>query len=108
MDSMRELLRKNLGRSLENLPELDRLAAAWPVACGPAMAEKGEIVGFGDGIVRVAVLNSVWLEQMRSMHHILERDLARIAAVRLAGIHFEVRRPSPERLPTRLGPERLK
>jgi Dna[CI] antecedent, DciA len=92
MDSMREMLRKNLGRSLEALPELDRLTAAWPVACGPAMAEKGEIVGYADGIVQVAVRNSVWLEQMRSMSQVLQHELGRIAGVKLSGIHFEVKR----------------
>ena len=108
MDSMRDLLRKTLGRSLENLPELERLAAAWPVACGPAMAEKGEILAFTDGIVHIAVLNSAWLDQMRSMRQILERDLARIAAVPLAGIHFEVKRPKPEPPSKRPGPERVR
>jgi predicted nucleic acid-binding Zn ribbon protein len=93
MDSMREMLRKNLGRSLEALPELDRLTAAWPVACGPALAEKGEIVAYANGIVQVAVLSSAWLEQMRAMHEVLQRELGRIAAVPLTGIHFEVKRP---------------
>ena len=104
MDNMREMLRKNLGRSLEALPELDRLSAAWPVACGPAMAEKGEIVAYAGGIVQVEVWNSVWLEQMRSMQQVLEHELARIAAVKLAGIHFEVKRPPS----TRPGPERIR
>ena len=38
MQRMREMLRDSLARSLRELPELDRLAAAWPVACGPALA----------------------------------------------------------------------
>ena len=109
MDSMREMLRKNLGRSLEALPELDRLTAAWPVACGPAMAEKGEIVAYAGGIVQVEVWNSVWLEQMRSMQQVLEHELARIAAVKLTGIHFEVKRPaSTRRDQDRPGPERIR
>ncbi len=94
---MREMLRKSLGRSLRALPEIDRLTAAWPVACGPALAEKGAISGFTGGVLRVQVKNSVWLEQMRSMQQVLERELARIAEVKLAGIHFEVKRPEPSR-----------
>ncbi len=97
MDNMREMLRKSLGRSLEALPPLDRLVAAWPVACGTALAEKGEILDYADGVLRVAVNDSVWLEQMRSMRQVLERELARIAGVKLTGIHFEVRRPGANR-----------
>ncbi len=98
MDSMRDLLKRNLARSLEAMPEADRLAAAWPVACGKAMADRGEIVGFDGGILRIQVESAMWLDQMRSMGAILERDLAKIAGVRIAGIHFEVKRFGPERL----------
>jgi len=92
MDSMRDTMRKTLGRSLEALPEFDRLNAAWPVACGTALAAKAELVSFVDGIVRVEVKNSVWLEQLRSMQLVLEQELAKIARVKLAGIHFEVKK----------------
>jgi len=98
MESMREMLKKNLGRSLDGLPEADRLAAAWPVACGKAMADRGEIVGFDGGLVRVEVQDAVWLEQMRSMGAVLERELAKIAGVRIAGIHFEVKGYKPARV----------
>ena len=45
MEGMRELLRGSLGRSLQAMRPEDKLAAAWPVACGKAMAERGEVVG---------------------------------------------------------------
>jgi len=98
MDSMREILKKNLARSLEAMPELDRLTAAWPVACGKAMADRGEIIGFDGGVVRIQVESAVWLDQMRSMTAVLERELAKIAGVKIAGIHFEVKRFGPERM----------
>jgi predicted nucleic acid-binding Zn ribbon protein len=107
MENMREMLRRNLGRSLEALPELDRLTAAWPVACGTAMAAKGEVAGYEDGVLRVVVKNSVWLEQMRSMQQVLERELARIAEVKLTGIHFEVKRFGGRRPDGKSGPERV-
>ena len=50
------LLRGTLGRSLKAMREEDRLAAAWPVACGEAMAEHGEVVGYEDGVVRIVVV----------------------------------------------------
>ena len=96
MERMRDLLRHNLGRSLSGLSVADRLAAAWPVACGPAMAQRGEIVEFTGGIVEVQVQDSVWLDQMRSMGGVLESELARIADVEVAGIHFQVRGSRPK------------
>ena len=96
MERMRDLLKRDLGHSLNGLSVADRLAAAWPVACGAAMAKRGEIVGFTDGIVEVQVQDAVWLDQMRSMGGVLERELARIADVKVAGIHFEVRDSRPK------------
>ncbi len=107
MENMREMLRKNLGRSLQSLPELDRLTAAWPVACGSAMAANGEVAGYEDGLLCVVVKNSMWLEQMRSMQPVLERELARIAEVKLTGIHFEVQRSNTRRAGSRTGPEKV-
>ena len=89
MDSMRDMLKKNLARSLEKLPVADRLHAAWPVACGKAMAVRGEIVGFEGGVVEVQVQDAAWLDQMRSMGPVLQSELAKIAGVKIAGIHFQ-------------------
>ena len=89
---MRAILRGSLGRSLHALGETDRLAAAWPVACGRAMAAHGEIVGFFEGTVSVAVTDAAWLSQMVSMRSILQNDLGRIARVKVTAIHFEVQR----------------
>jgi predicted nucleic acid-binding Zn ribbon protein len=92
MDSMRDLLKRNLARSLEALPSADRLAAAWPVACGKAMAERGEIVGFEDGVLRIEVRDPAWLDQMRAMSAVLQSQMAKIAGVKIAAIHFELKR----------------
>ncbi|QHN02124.1 DUF721 domain-containing protein [Granulicella sp. WH15] len=92
MEGMRDMLRRSLGRSLAPLPALDRLAAAWPVACGKTMADRGEIASFEEGVVHVEVQDSTWLAQMLSMRSILQHDLARIAAVKVTGIHFELKK----------------
>ncbi len=97
MESMRDVLKRSLGRSLEALPATDRLAAAWPVACGKTMAACGEIVGFDGGTLRVEVRDAIWLEQMLSMRGMLAAELTRIAGVEVAGIHFEVRKPGQRR-----------
>ncbi len=88
MESMRDVLRGSLGRSLRTMEPLDRLRAAWPVACGAAMARKGVVVGFEDGVLRIAVTDSTWMEQMMAMRSVLQKELSRIAEVKLGGIHF--------------------
>ncbi len=89
---MRELLRENLRRSLQAMPEIDRLTAAWPVACGVAMASHGEIVGYEDGMVLLAVSGMGWLREMTAMRDRIGGELGRIAGVRVTGVHFQEKR----------------
>ena len=88
---MRDLLRKNLGRSLGKLPEFDRLETAWPVACGAALAGRGRLLAFEAGVVSVEVTDEAWLRQMESMGPMLQHELARISGVRVSAIHFTKR-----------------
>jgi hypothetical protein len=92
LEGMRDLLKGSLGQSLGALSQEDRLAAAWPVACGKAMAKRGVVLGYADGVVRVRVENKVWLRQLMSMRSQLARELTRIAGVRVSEIHFETTR----------------
>jgi Dna[CI] antecedent, DciA len=92
MEAMRELLRGSLGRSLRDLRDEDRLAAAWTVACGRAMAERGVVVGYENTIVRVEVADAVWMRQMMTLRGVLEREMAKIAGLPVAGIHFELKK----------------
>jgi hypothetical protein len=100
---MRDLLRGSLGRSLSSLPEEDRLAAAWPVACGTALAAHAEVLHLDeDRILHIRVSGPQWMQQFLHMRSALANDLARIAAVPLAGIHFEEQgstRPAFRRTP---------
>jgi Dna[CI] antecedent, DciA len=91
LEGMRELLKGSLRQTLGALPDEDKLAAAWPVACGKAMAERGTIVGYADGVVRIQVENRVWLRQLMSMRGQLAGEMARITGVRVSEIHFEMR-----------------
>lgn len=92
MEAMRDLLRGSLRRSLRGVGEVDRLAAAWTVACGRAMAEHGAVVGYTAGVVRVEVCDAVWLRQMTALSGVLERELARIAGLPVSAIHFELKK----------------
>jgi hypothetical protein len=91
MEGIRDLLKKSLGQSLNSLRDEDRLAAAWPVACGKTMAERATVVGYSDGVLRVQVENRAWLHQLMSMRGQLAGEMARIAGLTVIEIHFEMR-----------------
>jgi hypothetical protein len=94
LEGMRDVVRASIRRSLGALQDEDKLAAAWPAACGNAMAERGTVVGYADGIVLLEVADDVWLRQMMSMRTQLAREMARIAGVKVREIHFELKRNS--------------
>ena len=90
MERMRDLLRGSLGRSLRDLSPEDRLTAAWQVACGAALAARGSVSHLDpEGVLHVRVISPEWLPVFFDRRTSLARDLARIAGVRLSGIHFE-------------------
>lgn len=94
LEGMRDLVRTSMGLSLRALQDEDKLAAAWPVACGKAMADRGVVVGFADGVVLMEVADEVWMRQMMSMRTQLAGQMARIAGVKVSKIHFELKRNS--------------
>ena len=89
MQGMRELLRSSLGKSLSGLTPVDKLAAAWAVACGRSMAEHGVVIEYAGGVVTIEVSDDAWLQQMLHMRGQLTGELRRIAAVELREIHFQ-------------------
>lgn len=92
MQGMRDVLRSSLGRSLRELSPADRLLAAWPVACGSALAAHGELEELDEaGRLRIVVRETEWLDTFRSMRSALANDLSRIAGVPVREIHFESR-----------------
>jgi predicted nucleic acid-binding Zn ribbon protein len=92
MEAMRDLLKNSLGQSLNSLSDDDKLAAAWPVACGKTMAERATVIGYDRGVLRVQVESRTWLQQLMSMREQLAGEMARIAGVRVSEIHFEMKR----------------
>jgi hypothetical protein len=95
MEGMRDLLRANLRRSLQAMKEVDRLAAAWPIVCGVAMASHGEVTGYLEGTVTVQVSDGDWMRQMMSMQGQIGGELGKIAGVRVTALHFERKKPVP-------------
>jgi hypothetical protein len=89
MQRMRDFLRASLADSLRDLSPEDRLAAAWPVACGSALAGHASVLSLdAENTLHVRVDGEVWMVQFLQMRTVLVNDLGRIAGVRLNGIHF--------------------
>lgn len=90
MERMRDVLRTSLGRSLRELGEEDRLIAAWQVVCGAALAGKAEVSHLDpEHVLHVRVAEPQWMPVFLDRRSDLARELARVAAVPLTGIHFE-------------------
>lgn len=50
------------------------------------------MVGYDEGAVRIEVRETTWLEEMRNMSEHLARELARVAGMKVTGLHFIVKR----------------
>jgi len=92
LEGVRDLLSNCLARSLEALTDEDKLAAAWPVACGVTVAQRGAVIGYADGVVRLQVVDDLWMRQMIGMRSQLAREMGRIAGVKVSEIHFVMKR----------------
>ncbi len=88
MQSLRDILRSSLRTSLGALTPLDRLAAAWPVAAGHAIAERSSVVRLEGTQAVIEVRDPVWLAELRANTPRLVTDLARVSGVTLTDILF--------------------
>lgn len=92
MERIRDVLRNSLGRSLEALSEVDRLAAAWTVAGGKTMAGRAAVLGYTDGVVRLGAVDEAWMREMMNMRERLALELTRLAGVPVKEIRVEIMR----------------
>lgn len=94
LEGMRDVLRGSLSRSLHAIPAIDRLAAAWTVTCGRALAGRGSVTGYSQGVVQIEVVDSVWVTQMSSMRGALAAQLAESSGLAVETIEFTIQRRS--------------
>ncbi len=100
MQHLRDLLRSSLRTSLAALLPLDRLAAAWPVVAGHAIAERSAVAAFDGSTAVVHVTGDrTWLAQLRSMTPQLRGDLAKVSGIPLTDILFLAPDVSPRSRP---------
>ncbi|WP_263411231.1 DUF721 domain-containing protein [Terriglobus tenax] len=100
MEQMRDVLRNSLSKSLRTLGAIDRLAAAWPVVAGSAIAAHSEVMVYEEGTVVLYVDDPAWRPQLESMCGKLVGDLKKVAGVPITGLRFEMR-PRPGFVPPR-------
>jgi hypothetical protein len=90
MQRMRDVLRSSLGRSLRELTPEDRLAAAWQIVCGAALASRGEVLYLDrENFLHVRIADPAWMDEFINRRGALAAELAKVASVALTGIHFE-------------------
>lgn len=89
---MRDVVRTGLRGGLKSFSPLDKVVMAWIAACGPALAGRGAVVGYDDGVVSVEVNEKAWLDEMQNMSRYLEAELSRIAGIKVTTLHFIVKR----------------
>ncbi len=98
MQQMRDLLRSSLVKSLGSLGALDRLAVAWPVVAGHAIAERSSVTELNGRVAKVVVSgDAAWLDQMRRMTPQLRGDLSKVSGVALTDILFLAADATPVR-----------
>lgn len=99
MQAMRDLLRNSLAKSLDALTPGDRVAAAWPVAAGHAVASRTSVTSVENGVVTVAVPDKAWADQLWGVRERLRTELASVSRLPLTDILFVV--PPLEQAPSR-------
>ena len=79
-----------LAAAFRTLRRKNRLAAAWQVVCGAALAAHGEVQHLDpEGVLHIRVTSREWMEEFVSRRISLANDLRRVASVPLTGIHFQ-------------------
>lgn len=88
MQAMRDLLRGSLAKSLDALSPVDRLAAAWPVAAGHALAARTSVSAYQDRVVTVTVPDKAWSDQLWGVRERLRSELANVSRLPVTDILF--------------------
>jgi predicted nucleic acid-binding Zn ribbon protein len=64
MEPIRSGLRRIMSDFLKTQPQEEAPLLAWPVVCGPKMAERTRALSFSDGLLIVEVPDEDWRRQL--------------------------------------------
>jgi hypothetical protein len=82
---------------LRTAPPDEAPMIAWPLACGPQVAEKTSAVRFAAGVLTVQVPDAAWREQLRDMAASYVRALGLLLGGRVQRVEFVVAEAATER-----------
>ena len=60
-------LEKIVAGSLRRMPAAEAPLMAWPVVCGSMVAERSRALSFSDGVLRVAVADKGWKNELQAL-----------------------------------------
>lgn len=60
-------LEKIFTESLRRVPDTEAPLMAWPITCGSAVAERSRAVSFSDGVLRIAVADAGWRNELQAL-----------------------------------------
>jgi|SRR5579862_6914995 len=79
-----------LARSLRRAPAGTSPLLAWPLACGPAVAERTHALNFAQGILQVQVPDAGWRAELRDLAPRYVAVINRYAAETVQRIEFVI------------------
>jgi len=77
---------------LKGAPSDQAVVLAWPLACGSAVAQKTEALGFADAILRIRVPDRGWQMQLQSFSARYVERLTKLAGTAVKRIEYEIAR----------------
>lgn len=100
MQPARDYIRTHLARTLASADPDARIAAAWTVAAGRAIASRSCLASYDSATatVRILVSDSVWLQQMTALRSTLIRDLASISGLPVKQLDLQLDKDSAKSL----------
>lgn len=90
MQHARSTLKKIFKEAVCSQAGDDAPLLAWPVVCGGAVAKKTRALSFVDGVLVVAVPDTVWRNQLQLMYQQYLAGLNHIAGRKVRNISFVV------------------
>lgn len=95
MQLLRDILKRSLAASLSTLTPADRLAAAWPVVAGHALAARVAVLDYRAGTLTLGVEDDAWRRQVESAARMLQAELAKVSGLPVTDI-LVVPMPRPD------------
>jgi hypothetical protein len=87
-------LQKIVAKSLRGVAAGEGPLLAWPLACGAAVSERTQVVGFAEGILQVEVPDAGWRNELKALAPRYVAVINRYVAEQVTRIEFVVRKES--------------